>query len=176
MGKNNYINLINGKIINIDDKRTNFIKFEKTLINLSNYTTKTITHPKIQELNTLLLSRCVHSYLILNIEYSTPIFSCEKVTIDSIIKELFDRLFSPIYILILSFVASLLILKSKNNVDYNKYKIILFFIGLLVIIYSKFSIEYISIGNFNSMVILFIPIVISLILFFKITMNLKTNL
>ena len=49
--KNNYFYLVlfDGKIINIDIRNTNIIKFEKTEFNLSKFGTKSTVFPKIQE-------------------------------------------------------------------------------------------------------------------------------
>ena len=44
---------------------TTVISFNKTSFNLSNYTTKTTTFPKIQEINTKILISCV--FLLNNI-------------------------------------------------------------------------------------------------------------
>ena len=44
----NYLILFDGKIINNNEKETNFFKFSKTEVNLSKFETKTTTHPKIQ--------------------------------------------------------------------------------------------------------------------------------
>ena len=48
----NFLILTNGKILNINDGKTNSFDFNETQINLSKYTSKTTKTPKIQEVNT----------------------------------------------------------------------------------------------------------------------------
>ena len=57
--KNNFLILTNGKILNINDGKTNSFDFNQTQINLSKYTSKTTKTPKIQEVNTKHLFYCL---------------------------------------------------------------------------------------------------------------------
>ena len=56
---NNYLILTNGKILNINEGKTNSFDFNETQINLSKYTSKTTTFPKIQEVNSRTLYKCL---------------------------------------------------------------------------------------------------------------------
>ena len=49
--------LYNGKFLNTNNKKTTIFDFDATEVDLTKYTTKSITHPKIQEKNTLMLFR-----------------------------------------------------------------------------------------------------------------------
>ena len=55
----NFLILYYGKIINIEDNKTIALDFEETKFNLSKYTTKTTTWPKIQEHETYALISCI---------------------------------------------------------------------------------------------------------------------
>jgi len=55
----NFLTLYHGKIINIEDNKTIALDFEETKFNLSKYTTKTTTWPKIQEQETSALVACI---------------------------------------------------------------------------------------------------------------------
>ena len=57
--KDNFLILTNGKILNINDGKTNSFDFNETQINLSKYTSKTTKTPKIQEVNTKNLFNCL---------------------------------------------------------------------------------------------------------------------
>ena len=50
--ESSFLILTNGKILNINDGKTNSFDFNETQINLSKYTSKTTKTPKIQEVNT----------------------------------------------------------------------------------------------------------------------------
>ena len=55
--------LFDGKFLNTDEKTTVF-NFSRTKFDLSNYLTKSITHPKVQELSTYFLLKCNYSFYI----------------------------------------------------------------------------------------------------------------
>ena len=56
--------LFDGKFLNTDEKKTTVFNFSRTEFDLSNYLTKSITHPKVQELNTYFLLKCNYSFYI----------------------------------------------------------------------------------------------------------------
>ena len=55
-----FLILYDGKFINHDSAKTTMFSFDKTQFNLAKYSTKSITYPKIQELNTTLLLNCLY--------------------------------------------------------------------------------------------------------------------
>ena len=74
----NSLVLFDGKIINNTNKETNSIKFAKTEINLSRFSTKTITHPKIQEITTYDIIACIHRLKNLPDNFIFNFFKTEK--------------------------------------------------------------------------------------------------
>ena len=58
-GNDNFLILKSGKILNINEGKTNSFDFNETQVNLSNYTSKTTKTPKIQEINTKSLFNCL---------------------------------------------------------------------------------------------------------------------
>ena len=79
--KNNQHWLImnNGKIINQKAKKSTVFSFEETRVNLSKYSSKTTTFPKIKELNTKILLECVRSLYLKQYYMSENRFlTCEK--------------------------------------------------------------------------------------------------
>ena len=58
-GKDNFLILKSGKILNINEGKTNSFDFNETQVNLSNYTSKTTKTPKIQEINSKSLFNCL---------------------------------------------------------------------------------------------------------------------
>ena len=160
-----YLVLYNGKIINIDEKNTNIIKFDRSELNLSKFKTKTTTFPKIQETSTGKLINCVNSFANYNESFEEDLFRCNKDSINSVAQEIYKRIILPIYIIILGFTASFLIIKSKNQNNFNKYKIFIFTLGFFFIIFSEGSSNFISYYNFNKSIIALTPIFLSIILY-----------
>ncbi len=138
-----------GKIVNIDDKKVTNIKFTRTEFNLSKYTTKTTVWPKVQELKTSDLINCIqfiknNKNFILN---QTKIYNCDTKNLDSILQETSKRVIKPIYILIVSLISSLIVLRSRDEKNSNSYKMCLFLLGVVFITISEItssSIEYYS--------------------------------
>ena len=60
----NFLILIDGKILNISEGKTNSFDFNQTKINLSKYTSKTTRTPKLQEVKTTHLFYCLFTQTI----------------------------------------------------------------------------------------------------------------
>ena len=169
LGKKNdniFLILYSGKILNIDSKKTSIVNFEKTEFNLSRFSTKTILFPKIQEQKTTNLLQCLNSYYKYNKTYNTRLFRCETNVIDSVSREMYKRLVSPFYILIVSLIASLLIIKSKNDFNYSRFKFITFLAGILLIIFAEISIEFITDDLFKNSILVAFPLIITFMMYF----------
>ena len=135
---NNFLILINGEIFNNNkDDSTNFA-FEKFEFNLSNYTTKTTTYPKIQELKTDVLIKCTRNiYYNSNIDITSEKIVCDKKNLSNVSQELFKRIYLPLYIPLVTLISCLLILKSKEQKIFNNYKFIIFLTGFFVIFFFR---------------------------------------
>jgi len=159
--KNNffYLVLLDGKIINIDSRNTNIIKFEKTEFNLSKFSTKTTVFPKIQETNSIKLIKCLNSFINNKEGFFEKLFVCNKSSVNAVLQEMYKRLIIPLYIIIVGFVASCLVIKSKNQFDSIKFKSIIFILGFIFIIFSEGSINILSFDNLNKSTILLIPFI-----------------
>ena len=160
-----YLILYNGKIINIDEKNTNLIKFDRSELNLSKFKTKTTTFPKIQETSTGKLINCVNSFANYNQSFEKDLFRCNENSINSVTQEIYKRIILPIYIIILGFTASFLIIKSKNQNNFNKYKMFIFILGFLFIVFSEGSTNLISYYDFSKSIIALTPIFLNIILY-----------
>ena len=102
-GKNTLL-LYNGKFINTIDQKQNIFNFSETEIDLSKYSTKTTTHPKIQETKTVDLYDCLLSIIQFKKIFTIHGFQFEKKncaldSFNNVKEELFKRIFLPIYFL-----------------------------------------------------------------------------
>ena len=150
-------------------------------LNLSSHKSKTVTQVKIQELNSYDLLKCVTSYYFKynkldNVEavfIDPKIINCTTKSIQRIKKEFSQRLFGPIYILIIGLISSSLILQSKSNQIYNKYKTFIFMMGIIIIILSEVSSEYIGSSLMHMIVNISTPLLLSMIVYLTILIFLK---
>ena len=159
--------LFDGKFLNTDNKKTTAFNFAQTEFDLTNYVTKTITHPKIQELTTNFLFKCAHSYYIEKVDsrfylYNNANLLCNKEFIKEINQELFDRLIKPIYLFLFVIISCFLFTKYKENHEYKFYKSHIFFYGLGTIIFSEMSSNFAGKNFTNTIVFYFLPLILIL--------------
>ena len=159
----NFLILTNGKILNINEGKTNSFDFNETQINLSKYTSKTTKTPKIQEVNTKNLFDCL--FEINKTKENTENnfkFVCGKSLPlkNKISQELLSRIFKPFYIPLLALIGGLLLIKSKNSQGYSRYKFKIFTTGVIVISISEISTKFYSANIFESFFILMLPFIL----------------
>ena len=89
------------------------------------FTTKTTTYPKIQEIRTYDILTCIvklknfHNTFLLNFfKTKSYLTNCRKENITSPFQEIFKRFISPFYLPVLSLIACLAIIKSKDDYKY----------------------------------------------------------
>jgi len=154
-----YLILFDGKIINIDIRNTNIIQFEKTEFNLSKFNTKSTVFPKIQETNSIKLIECLSSFINNKEGFFEKLFVCDESSVNSVFQEMYKRLIIPLYIIVVAFVASCLVIKSKNQFDSIKFKSIIFILGFVFVVFSEGSPNILSFHNLNKSTILLIPFI-----------------
>ena len=150
------LRLLKGRVINIEDSGVNIFNFEQIDFNLKNLNSKSITTPKLQEIDTKILLSCFFN--IKNEKFRS--FNCNKDLIKEVKLELIKRLYKPIYIPLITLFCCYLLLFSKNQKNF-KTRINLIFISVFfLIILSEVSVRY-SVMSVNFMYIYLItPIII----------------
>ena len=173
VSKNNiyYLILENGKMLNLEKKNTNIIEFKRSEINLSTYSTKTTTFPKIQEIDSKELLSCLNSFYKYKKNYIKPNFECSENSINPVSKELFKRFIKPLYIFLITLIASSVVLKSKDEKNYFKFKYFMFLLGIATIVLSEFTSSYLNIENIYSPFIIMFPFLFCLIFYLSIIRN-----
>ena len=62
-------------------------------------------------------------------------------------------------------IALLLIVNSKEKINYSKHRIKIFLVGLLVIIFSELTLRFVDNSFNNNLIIILIPIILCLFLY-----------
>jgi len=130
--------LLNGNIQKLEsDGNVSIVKFDKTSLNLSGLSTKSISEPKIQETSTLVILRCIKEK-DLSIRNCTS--SAENIKESKI--EINKRLGMPFFIPLISLITCFLLSsrRDKKNFAYKRY--IYFFIGFIILICSEIAVRY----------------------------------
>ncbi len=161
--------LANGKVINNEKSKINIFEFEQIDFNLTDLNSKTITVPKLQEINTLTLLSCFSDQIISELEF----FDCKKKNaIPEIKRELFKRIYKPIFIPLITLLCGFLVIKAKNTINFKKYNFLIFIITFLILVFSEAAMRYVGSSKYLTILCLTIPILIFAIsysIFYKIT-------
>ena len=166
--------LSNGKIINIDKDLSFNLGFKETIYELSKFSTKTRKQKKINETDSFTLINCLEKFTEKRKDNNFRCESKNSFLIKDIYEELFKRVVNPIYIIILSLISSLVILKPKVNFLKNYFNTLLFILGFAIIIFSELSYKFIFFQNYIEIVFIGLPII--LIPFFYLYILIKTKL
>ncbi len=168
IGNKKIFELYDGETISVvKGKITNF-KFSKSNFTLNNLKTNTITHRKTQEVSTSNLIICfknIYKRKSIDLSKELKIENCRTENINNIIKEFHKRMVIPFYIPVLMLLTLLLIIESKENIDYLKFRLVIFFIGVLTIIISEMTLRFVDDNLINNLGLLFLQFALITILY-----------
>ena len=137
------------------NNKINFLNFDRTEINLSSFSTKTTTYPKIQERDTLSLLNCIVPFLDAS-ETTLKEFQCRS-RIDDITSELNRRLGMPLYIPIISIIICY-VLSSRKESKYSFFqKYIVFLIAFFILVFAEIMVRYSGQSISNSIIYYSLP-------------------
>ena len=147
--------LFNGKVINIDKTRINTFEFDQIDFNLQSFGSNSIIKPKIQEISSFQLLRCVFNKDI------DPSKECgQSDMIDETKQELLKRFFKPIYILLITILSCYLFTSGKYNPKFNQVKRYLFLTIFFIILISETSLRYATSSNISLVIYFSTPILL----------------
>ena len=175
-GNNQILELYSGETISVINNKITSFKFSKSDFNLSNLEDNTTTYKKTQEVATVGLIKCYHNLMnfnILQIDKNFQVENCREENINNILKELYKRIIIPLYIPVLILISLLLIIRSKENTNYTKYRILIFSIGLSAIVISEMTIRLVNEDFFRNLKIVIIPFFSLIVLYFLFLIKFK---
>ena len=145
---------------------------------MSNFEDRTTTYKKTQEVSTINLMKCYHNLMNLKffkIEENFKVENCRTDNIDNILKELYKRIIIPFYIPVLILISLLLIVRSKENTNYPRYRVFIFLIGFTTIILSEMTIRLISEDLIKNIKFFIIPIILLISLYYNYLLRFKIS-
>ena len=169
--------LYDGYIKNINSKGSINLKFEESVYEISKINSKIRQVNKLNETKSSYLILCLKNFIEKRKDDKLRCDRDNSFLIKDIYEEIFKRSVVPIYIIILSLLSSLLILKPKK-LFYEKYfKLFLFFLGFLIILFSELSYKFISYNFIFEILSISLPItcvcLFYFFLFFKTKFKIK---
>ncbi len=172
-----------GGITNLSKDNSLTINFSETDYDLSSFSTKTVTYPKMQELESEFIINCFKKFFLKsNSDKKRAIINsdqnkCENRKLTSISEELYKRLILPFYTLIISLIAASLIIEPKSKYFNKFHRINIFLLGSFIIILSQISLKFflLSVGMVYTILILPLILVIFYYLFLLIFTKFRLN-
>ena len=165
--------LTDGTITNLDTKGNFNLGFKETIYDLTKFNSITRKEKKLNETETSLLIYCLERFLDKRKDSQQRCGKENKFLLKDIYEEIFKRAINPAYIVFLSLVSSLIILKPKIINLQNYFKIFLFFFGFSIILFSELSYKFISKSAFTEVLSIFLPIIFVIIFYFYILLKSK---
>ena len=112
------------------------------------------------------------SFVVNKFKTNKFLINCQLDNIKISFEEIFKRIILPFYLPVLTLIASLIIIKSKDDYEFFKYKLGLFILGVMTIIISEVSIKYSPSNILENIFFVSLPI----LLFFFIYIYFKVKL
>ena len=172
-----YLELTDGRIVNKDNQKITNFSFKKIDFDLTKYTSKTTSFPKIQELPSKLLIKCLN-YHIKNMKHKlkSRYLMCNDKSIINVKEELSKRFYKPIYLPVLALMTCLIILGSKEDKKYNFYNTLLFILIIFIIIISEISLRYVAVNLTGTLFFILFPIILFMTIYIWLTQKFRNKL
>ena len=155
--------LFDGIIISTKDNIENdIVTFEQIKVNLSALTNTTIKQPKIQETSTLKLLGCANNNFFND-------RNCEGNFKKETLPTLNRRIILPLFIPLITLISSLLLIKNKKNIWYNKISI--FGYAFFILLYAELIIRFTGKNFLIASIFILSPFILSLITYFFIRLQ-----
>tara|TARA_Y100000590_G_scaffold340974_1_gene388944 strand:+ start:59 stop:1204 length:1146 start_codon:yes stop_codon:yes gene_type:complete len=130
------------------------IKFEKTVLNFTGLTTKSISEPKMQETSTLKIFNCIkNNYTSIDMHNCT---NSKQSKMDTKI-EINKRFGMPVFIPLISLICSFLLSSRRDEKIYNYSKYIYFLICFIVLVFAEIGVRYSGISWTHTAIYYFLP-------------------
>ena len=172
-----YFELYDGRITNIENEKISNISFEKIKFDLSKYAAQTITYPKIQETPSRDLFNCIYyDYKNEINKFKAKFLRCEKSTIETVKEEFAKRFFKPLYLITIGLMCSLLTIMSKENKDYNYYRLFLFVAIFFIIVISEVSLRYSTDSDSLMVTLISLPLIFFLTIYIPLITKFKNRI
>ena len=170
--KDNKLILFDGTIQTLNKKKeVKNIDFKKTKLSINNFATRTITQPKIQETSSLILYQC-----LINKNSDKVLQNCTSdKSKKNVTEALSRRLGMPLYIPLISVVASfLLIYKKEKKYNFVK-KYLIFGIGFLILILAEILLRYTGFSSLNFILYFLAPLILFIFFYYFLIKNMNSE-
>ena len=146
---NKILVLLDGKTLTKQNGSISGFKFSKSDFNMERFNSTTTSQIKTQEETTNRLLKCLLNLNDIkdtetNVMKTFNFTNCRLQNLKNIYQELYKRLIIPFYNPLLFMTALLLILRSKDDILFNRHKFLVLIFGFILIIFLETSVKLIS--------------------------------
>ena len=139
------------------------VEFKKTELSIDSFVTRTIIEPKIQETSSILLLECLLKKNNLNVITPNCPFTKNK---KDIIENLSRRIGMPIYIPLVSLIASFLLIRKKEKKFNFLNRYIFFLIGFFILVSAEMMVRYSGLSEINFIIYFLFPFFLIPVIYF----------
>lgn len=154
--------LYDGETITSKNNNITNISFSKSDFSLANLESNRTTYIKTQEMYSSKLINCMQKIYQSNHKKNNfkniSIANCTLKNINNIFKELYKRFVIPLYIPVLSIISILVIITSKENPHYQRWRLLSFLFGFIIILFSETTIRLISNNVIENILLFLVPL------------------
>jgi len=161
--------LYNGNIQKLNQSGdVSIVKFQKTVLNLSGISAKSIREAKMQETPTVQILHCLFQSNVMkhNCDNSKKSLMDTKIEINK-------RFGMPLYILLIALISCFLLTSGKDTKIFYFNKYIYFFIGFLILALAEMIVRYSGISWNHTLVYYLIPVIMSPLIYFALIRTFK---
>jgi len=164
----NKLILFNGTIQTLNQNRElKNIDFKKTELSLINFSTRTIKQPKIQETSSYILFQCLIDKNIDKDLLNCPATNNRKVVIEALSR----RAGMPLYIPLISIIASFLLIYKKEKKNNFLKKYIIFILAFTILIFAEILLKFTGFSTINFILYFLSPLILIIILYSLLAKN-----
>ena len=151
-----------------EDGNVNVVKFQKTILNLSGISTKSILEPKMQETSSMQIFLCLRNKNIIahNCDDSKKSLMDTKI-------EFNKRFGMPIYIPLIALISCFLLTSRRDKKIFYFNKHIYFFIGFLILALAEVIVRYSGTSWNHTLVYYLIPLGMAPLFYFALIRSFK---
>ena len=151
------------------------LNFSKTELFIDNFNSRTTPLPKVKEVSTINLLKCINQKENQNVE--NLIFNCnEQALKDNALENLSRRIGMPFYIPLITLILSFFVLSNVKNENNFIKKYFYFFICFIVLVAAEISVRFTGHSIINTYIYFLMPLILCPLVYLLLIFKLRKSI
>ena len=151
------------------------LNFSKTELFIDNFNSRTTPLPKVKEVSTINLLKCINQKENQNVE--NLIFNCnEQALKDNALENLSRRIGMPFYIPLITLILSFFVLSNVKNENNFIKKYFYFFICFIVLVVAEISVRFTGHSIINTYIYFLMPVILCPLVYLLLIFKLRKSI